>query len=256
MIVDSHIHLGMVASAPCVDASIGTVLSLMDDLGIDLAISTGSALVFGRTEAGFDGALTAYQQSGGRILSCAFFNPHYPQDDLKWVRRCLEHDAFVGIKVHPPLVECYGDDDRWDPAWRLASELGVPIVTHSWWVSDYNPTQRYATPDLFERYVKSYPDVSLILGHAGGRYEGHRAAAELARSYPNVYMDLSGDSYSLGLVEWLVEQAGADRILFGSDLTMIDGRTVMGRILDAAVSTEAKALILGGNAVRVFGLER
>ncbi len=94
----------------------------------------------------------------------------------------------------------------------------------------------------------------MILGHAGGRYEGHRAAAKLARSYPNVYMDLSGDSYSFGLVEWLVEQAGADRILFGSDLFMIDARTVMGRVLDADISSAAKALILGENAVRIFGL--
>jgi predicted TIM-barrel fold metal-dependent hydrolase len=67
-------------------------------------------------------------------------------------------------------------------------------------------------------------------------------------------MDLSGDSYSFGLVEWLVEHAGADRVLFGSDLFMIDGRTVMGRVLDAGISSEAKAMILGENAARIFGL--
>ncbi|MDH7485825.1 MAG: amidohydrolase family protein [Anaerolineae bacterium] len=211
--------------------------------------------MFGRMDEGYDKAVAAYQSSGGRILSCAFYNPHYPQEDLEWVRRCLDHEAFVGIKIHPPLVECYGHDERWEPIWRLASELGVPIVTHSWWVSDYNPVQRYATPDQFEGYVRAFPDVNLILGHAGGRYEGHRAAARLARSYPNVYMDLSGDSYSFGLVEWLVGQVGAERILFGSDLTMIDGRTTMGRVLDADVSAAAKALILGENAGRVFGLE-
>lgn len=256
MIVDSHMHLGMTVAAPCVDTSIEAVLSLMDHLEVDLSISTGSALIFGRPEAGFEMALEAYRQSEGRILSCAYFNPHYAEEDLEWVKRCLEHEAFVGIKIHPPLVECYGHDERWEPIWRLASELGVPIVTHSWWVSDYNPVQRYATPDQFEGYVQAFADVNLILGHAGGRYEGHRAAAKLARRYPNVYMDLSGDSYSFGLVEWLVEQAGADRILFGSDLTMIDGRTVMGRILDADISLEAKVMILGGNAVRLFGLNR
>lgn len=255
MIVDSHIHLGMGVSAPCVDSSVEAVLSLMDYLNVDLSISTGFPLMFGRMDEGYDKAVAAYQSSGGRILSCAFYNPHYPQEDLEWVRRCLDHEAFVGIKIHPPLVECYGYDERWEPIWRLASELGVPIVTHSWWVSDYNPVQRYATPDQFEKYVRAFPDVNLILGHAGGRYEGHRAAARLARSYPNVYMDLSGDSYAFGLVEWLVGQVGAERILFGSDLTMIDGRTTMGRVLDADISAAAKALILGENAARVFGLE-
>ncbi|MDH7485823.1 MAG: amidohydrolase family protein [Anaerolineae bacterium] len=255
MIVDSHMHLGMSAVTPCVDPSIEAVLAQMDHLGIDVSISVGgSSQIFGRPEAGFETALEAYRLSGGRILSCAYFNPHYAEEDVERARRQLEHEAFVGIKIVGSLTECYADDERWHPAWRLASEWGVPLVVHSWWVSDYNPRQRYHTPDQFERYVRAYPEVNMILGHAGGRYEGHRAAAKLARSYPNVYMDLSGDSYSFGLVEWLVEQAGADRILFGSDLFMIDARTVMGRVLDADISLEAKRLILGENAVRLFRL--
>jgi len=254
MIVDSHIHLGKMVSAPCVDASVQAMLSLMDSLHIDQSISTGSGLISGRTEVGFQTAVAAYEQSGGRLRSCAFFNPYYPGEDERWVRRCLAHKAFVGIKIHPPLVECYANDERWEPVWRLAAERHVPIVTHSWAVSDYNPTQRYATPELFERYVRAYPSVPFILGHSGGRYEGHRAAVALARKYANVHMDLSGDSYSLGLVEWLAQQAGAERVLFGSDNTMIDGRTTLGRVLDADLPAADKALILGENAVRVFGL--
>ena len=255
MIVDSHMHLGMVAVASCVDTSIEAVLAQMDHLGIDVSISTGSGLMFGRFEAGFDQAQQAHRQSGGRIVSCAYFNPHYGEADLKRVRSCLKHEAFVAIKIYPG-VGIYADDERWDGIWRLASELAVPILTHSWWESDYNPVQRYSMPNLFERYIKAYPDVNLVLGHAGGRYEGHRAAAALARRYANVYMDLSGDSYSFGLVEWLTEQAGADRVMFGSDLYMIDGRTVMGRVLDADVPDDAKTLILGENAARVFRLKR
>jgi hypothetical protein len=36
---------------------------------------------------------------------------------------------------------------------------------------------------------------------------------------------------------------------------MIDGRTTMGRVLDADISIPDRALIMGENAVRVFGLE-
>jgi predicted TIM-barrel fold metal-dependent hydrolase len=255
MIVDSHIHLGMTVFGPCVDPSTEAVLSLMDHLGIDLAISTNHPLIAGRLQKGFDDAVEAYRLSKGRILSFAFFTPQFPEEDLRWVRRCLAHEAFVGIKIHPRRAEFYPDDERWDPVWRLASELKVPILAHTWWVSDYNPGQRFCTPDRFERYVKAHPEVNLILGHAGGRFEGHRAAAKLARSYPNVFLDLSGDSYSFGLVEWFVQHAGADRVLFGSDVTLIDVRTIMGRVLDADISVEEKALILGQNAVRLFGLK-
>jgi hypothetical protein len=46
-----------------------------------------------------------------------------------------------------------------------------------------------------------------------------RLEIELAIAYDNVYLDLAGDGYALGLVEYLVAQVGAERILYGSDLT-------------------------------------
>ena len=94
--------------------------------------------------------------------------------------------------------------------------------------------------------------MTLILGHAGGRYRGHLAAAALAGRYPNVFVDTAGDCYALGLIEYLVNQVGAGRVLFGSDITWIDARTQLGMILDADLPTEAKQKILGENAARVF----
>jgi predicted TIM-barrel fold metal-dependent hydrolase len=78
------------------------------------------------------------------------------------------------------------------------------------------------------------------------------AAADLARRYPNVALDTSGDCYTLGLIEHLVEQAGADKVLFGSDLTWIDPRTQLGMILDAPLHDETKEKILYRNAHRIF----
>jgi predicted TIM-barrel fold metal-dependent hydrolase len=173
-------------------------------------------------------------------------------DGLEFVRQSLAEPAVVGIKIHPSFHQISAADDCWRPAWELAAAQGVPILTHSWCVSDYNPVQRYSQPTLFGRYVREFPEVGLILGHAGGRYEGHMAAAALARDHENVYLDLAGDCYSLGLVEYLVAEVGAERILYGSDLTWIDPRTQLGMILDAEVTDEDKALILRDNALRLF----
>jgi uncharacterized protein len=253
MIIDSHMHLGSIVSTPCVDESIEAVIALMDHLDVEFAISTSFSLLDGRSDVGINTAREAYSLSQGRILAYTYVNPHYP-DDVKIARECLDDERFVGIKIHPSGVACFGNDVRWEPVWQLASEYDVPILAHSWALSDYNPSQRFSTPDLFEHYVGSFPDVNLILGHAGGRYEGYIAAANLARNYSNVYADLSGDSYSFGLVEWLVNHIGADRILYGSDLTMIEPRTQIGRILDADISIEAKAKIMGENAAQLFGI--
>ncbi len=179
------------------------------------------------------------------------FDPLLPTS-LECVRQSLDEPAAVGIKIHPSISQCPADDDRWRPVWELAAAKQVPILAHSWCLSDYNPTQRHAQPGLFARYAREFPGVSLILGHSGGRYEGHLAAAVLASQQANVYLDLSGDCYGLGLVEYLVAKVGADRILFGSDLTWIDPRTQLGMVLDAEISSSDKASILRENALRLF----
>lgn len=254
MIIDAHCHLGVSPQFHVPDASLATILRMMDRLEIERAIAAPLLLLAGQTEMGWQEGLLAYRESEGRILLYTVFDPRPPLG-LEFVRRSVDDPAVVGIKIHPAMHECPADDDRWRPIWELAAARRLPILTHSWCISDYNPTQKYAQPALFTKYVQEFSEVTVILGHSGGRYEGHLAAVALARAYANVHLDLAGDSYSLGLVEYLVAEVGSERILFGSDLTWIDPRTQLGRILDAEISTGDKANILRNNAIRLFHLE-
>jgi predicted TIM-barrel fold metal-dependent hydrolase len=253
MIVDAHTHLGEITAFRTVDATVEGMLSAMDHLGIDVCIQMHVAGL-GPFQEAYEVSEAAYRLSDGRLPYAMIYNPLYMEESLDWVTRSLDQPRAVGIKIHPSFNRIYPEDARYEPAWQLAAQRGVPIITHSWAVSDYNPVQKYSTPDHFEHYVARYPQVNLILGHAGGLYAGHLAAVELARRYPNVYMDISGDAYSFGLIEWLVQQVGAERILFGSDVNWIDQRTHLGRVLDADITLEQKQLILGENACRLFKL--
>jgi len=253
MIIDAHCHLGRSPQFHFPDVTVRTMTTVMDRLGIDRAVCCHLAMLQGAWDLGYRESLEAFQETAERIVFLAAYDPHDPKS-LGLVERCLDREEFVGVKIHPSLHGCPADDERYDAIWQLASRRGVPIVTHSWDVSERNPVQELSFPRRFETYVARYPEVTLILGHSGGRYHGHIAAAELARRYPNVLLDTAGDCYALGLIEYLVERAGPERLLFGSDLTWIDPRTQLGMILDAEVSAEAKRMILGANAARVFGL--
>jgi len=254
MIVDAHCHLGSVEAFYVPSTATEEMLALMDSLGIDIAVQMHVAAIMECFEIAYEASVAAYEQSAHRLPFALTYHPRYPEDSLEFIAKSLGRPGGVGIKIHPGQHQTFPEDPAYEAAWRLADKQGVPIITHSWALSDYNPTQRFATPEHFEHYVASFPQVNLVLAHAGGRYEGHLAAVRLAQDYENVYLDLSGDAYSFGLIEWLVAQVGADRILFGSDISWVDPRTHLGRVLDADITLDEKALILGQNACRLFHL--
>jgi predicted TIM-barrel fold metal-dependent hydrolase len=254
VIVDAHAHLGDIPAFRTADAGAGAMVALMDHLGVDLAIQTHAAGLAQGFEEARAASRAAYAESGGRLLYLLCYDPHYPAESRACLQAARGEPGFVGIKIHPVIHQVLPEDPAYELAWSLAAEYGVPLVTHSWALSDYNPAQRFATCDHFQTYAERFPEVTLILGHAGGRYEGHLAAARLGQACPHVCVDLSGDVYALGLIEWLVAQLGAERVLYGSDMNWIDPRTTLGRVLDAEISLAQKALVLGENACRIFGL--
>lgn len=255
MIVDAHCHLGRSPQFHFPDVTVRTMLGVMDRLGIDRAVCCHLGMLQWAWDLGYRESLEAFRETSGRIVFLGGYDPNQPQS-LELLDRCLDREEFVGIKIHPSLHGCPAEDERYDAVWQLAARRRVPILTHSWDVSSQNPVQKLSFPNRFETYVARYPDVSLILGHSGGRYRGHIAAAEMARRYPNVLLDTSGDCYTLGLIEYLIQQTGPDKLMFGSDMTWIDPRTQLGMILDADVTADAKQKILAGNAARLFNLAK
>ena len=254
MIVDVHAHIGEIAAFNSLDVRVESMLALMDTLGIDVCMNMPAAGFAGSFQEAYEMSEAAHELSNGRLVYSLIFDPHYVEASLEWFEKALGRPGFVGIKIHPSLHQVWPEDSRYEPIWRFAAEHNLPVLTHSWAVSGHNPVQRFSTPDHFAHYVERFPRVNLVLGHAGGRYEGHLAAAELARQYPNVHVDTSGDCYAYGLIEWLVAQVGAERILFGSDMNWVDPRTHLARVYDADITLEEKRLILGENACRLYKL--
>ena len=52
-----------------------------------------------------------------------------------------------------------------------------------------------------------------------------------------------------------MEGAGEDRVLYGSDMLLMDARLQVGRIVTADISAEAKRKVLGLNAIELLGLD-
>ena len=83
---------------------------------------------------------------------------------------------------------------------------------------------------------------------------GQLESIEVAKRARNVYLDVCGSQLFYGMLERMVREVGASRVLFGTDLPFIDPRYQLGRVLFARVPDSRKRKILGTNAARLFGL--
>ena len=95
----------------------------------------------------------------------------------------------------------------------------------------------------FVRAARLYPEAMLIEAHIGGGGDWEWAIAQL-RDAPSVYLDTSGSVIDEGMVERAVRELGADRLLFGTDMTMEGG---VGKIAGADLSDDEKEQIFWRN---------
>ncbi|NPV87156.1 MAG: amidohydrolase family protein [Anaerolineae bacterium] len=124
-----------------------------------------------------------------------------------------------GIKTSPIYALYHPRDERPMQMFRLADELGLPILTHQSSTFSKRAPLRYGHPTTLDDVLVALPNLKVIIAHLG--YPWERETLHVIRRYPNVYVDLSAvhyrpwDFYNQLLMyhEWHL----TERILFGSD---------------------------------------
>ncbi len=256
MIIDTHMHLGFSTGPYNYPFSVKALLELMDELEIGYSISAhGQTLGANEYELGEREVDEAFALSGGRIRAYHLFDPRVAERSLAFMRKNLSNRAYVGIKLHPSFNYTDAADERYRPVWEFAREHGLPIMSHTWDLSQTNFKQKYSHPTAFVKYLEEYPEVRFIMGHSGGRFNGIRHAVEIGRRFPQVYFDIAGDIHIAELMRYLTENVGDRRVLYGSDWVMMDQRTQLGAVLGADIPLASKERILCDNAAELFNFE-
>ncbi len=251
-IIDAHIHLGATPGRMVPDQSVESLVAKMDRLGIEKAISAHCYSLSDRFEEGIAEDAKASAISGGRIFSFFGYNPKRKEESLACIRAHKDDPRCVAIKIHPCGSFVDADDEGYRPCWEIAKELGLPIMSHTWDASAYNPGQKYAVAGKFEKYISEYPDVNFVFGHCGGRYNGIKTAIDIGKRYSNTYFDITGDIWLNGFLEALVDGVSADHIVYGSDHTMIEQRPMLGVVYGSNLSALDKEKILYHTAERIY----
>ena len=105
---------------------------------------------------------------------------------------------------------------------------------------------------LYEQPIAAHPRTRFVLGHAGALQM--EKALDLACRYPNVWLELSGQS--LSNVRTILERADPDRIVYGSDWPFYHQAIGIAKVLIATEGNERlRRKVLFDNAAALVGLE-
>ena len=91
-----------------------------------------------------------------------------------------------------------------------------------------------------------FPDLTFIAGHMGG--DDYERAAVRFREVDNVYLEICSSSPDRGKIETVVRDIGSERVVFGSDSTLLNPAVLLGMVVDSEISEEDKVRILYSNA--------
>jgi predicted TIM-barrel fold metal-dependent hydrolase len=177
--------------------------------------------------------------------------PRDGKASLAELTRVREELGLVGISLHTRF-QGVSLDSQWIRLYcERMGELGLVPVIHA-----MDDTPEEALWKLAQ-LARDLPGLEILALDAFCSYEATRQCFFVADVAPNILFDTSL-SYNFDFIEDFADRFGAERVVFGTDLYSHPvGRRIshiLSQLLESELSDADKALILAGNARRLFGL--
>lgn len=243
MIIDVHAHYG---SWPFAIGHHGPLefSEILDRFGISHCIvSSSKAIVYDFREGNSE--LMGLLASDRRFYAYVVLNPNYPEESLEEARNYLVWDRVVGIKLHPDYSKVAVNAPATVELIRELEGFCPVYLVHT-----YSVAQARGIAEV----ARAFSKLSFIMGHTGGT--SWREALEAVKELPNVYVEPCASYMDRDKVTMSVRILGKDRVLFGSDVTLINPAFLIGLVEAAGLSQEEKQAIYYDNAARLFGFDR
>jgi len=245
MVIDFHGHTGGNESNGMKDDP-ALMIRTLDAAGVDKACLFNCFHPTGRPGNDLTARFVAMHPD--RFIGFAYVSPIIPPDEMRAeLTRAFDELGFIGIKAYSNYFPWGYSAPQYDPIYEFANERGAPVIFHT----GVEPKSR---PALLAEFAPRFPNAYFVAGHSGNMPEGRAEAIAAANAHPNIYLETCSTYRTPGAIEELVNGAGAERVLYGSDQPLMDPRPQIGKIITADISDEAKRLVLGGNARRLLGL--
>ena len=245
-IIDVHTHLGK-WFFPIEKTSIDNFLRIMDKNEIEVSVlSSTRSIVYDFQEGNKE--LAQAIKDRPNLLGYLFLNPNYLKESFDEMDKYLNEEKFVGLGelydqgyIGSQTLDCDGHKRILE---RLLEKFPQRLVLFHCWAN--NGVSR-----LLEVARESL-EIKFLAGHMGN--PDWEEAVERFREMENVYLEICSSSPVRGKIETAVETVGAERVVFGSDSSLINPAFIIGMVVDSEIREEDKEKIFYLNAERLLNL--
>lgn len=172
-----------------------------------------------------------------------------------------------GFHIHPAYVKesCDEIERMHKKGVRMIGEL-VPYM-HGWgefeeknWMEimdtaeQYHMVCSYHTPFEYDmnRMLREHPNITFVAAHPGD-HERLFEHEEMLKRHKNLYLDLSGGGlFRFGMLKYLTEKVGSEKILFGTDYPICNPRMYVQAVCGEEISEADREAIFYRNAQRML----
>jgi uncharacterized protein len=244
-IYDMHGHMGPFHSIYFPRGDAPAMVRTMDEAGVRLLVFSHHGALQS-PDLGNRLSIEAVRQFPDRLRAYCVINPNYPENVAQELAGFddLFPEVYVGFKFLSDYHRIALTDPGYAPALEIADQRALPVLMHTWGGS------RYDGPQEVRGVAERYPNARFLLGHScHGEWD---AAVQLARDFPNLYLELTAVFDDRGVIEAFVNGAGSDRMLFGTDLPWFDPHHAVGVLMNADITDEDRHNICHRNAERLL----
>ena len=230
-----------------------------------------------------DAASAMCQTYPTRLVALLTLPMLYPDQAIDELNRASKLPGMRGVYLGTNIGTHDLDDPLFEPVMARIENLDLPIFLHpvepigadrlkAFFLSNLigNPvdTAIAACHLIFGGVLDRHPKLQISLPHAGGVLpiligridQGWRTRAELKHlpQAPSTYLKrftYDTIAHSKSIMEYVIQQVGAERVMLGSDYCFTMGYDQPVRFLDQVdLGSEQRTMILSGNAARLLKL--
>lgn len=243
-IIDLHTHFGK-WFFPIEKYTINDFLKIMEKNEIEFSVLSSSlAIIYDFREGNKE--LARAIKNHHELLGYLFLNPNYLKESFQEMEKYFgKNEKFIGLKlysngyVEQPL-NCKAHKKILEKVAKDYPKKKI-ILVHCWYQH---------VLQLLE-LAKEFPNLKFIMGHMGGTK--WQQAILAAKEVKNIYLEICNQPGRDKIKEAMAE-IGAEKIVFGSDSSLIGPPFSIGMVLDSEINKEEKKRIFYLNAKGLLAL--